>query len=90
MVQDLAVTVPVDRLAGAALSVIRAAGAPLLEALDLYDEYRGERVEAGRKGWTFRLTFRAPDRTLTGEEAQRAQHAIVEALQRECGAELRT
>ena len=89
VVQDLAITVPIGASAGEALRVIAAAGAPLLEAAELYDEYRGERLATARKGWTFRLTFRAPDRTLTGDDAQQAQEAIVAALQRECAAEVR-
>ncbi|TMB92471.1 MAG: phenylalanine--tRNA ligase subunit beta [Chloroflexi bacterium] len=89
VVQDLAITVPIGASAGQALRVIAAAGAPLLEEAELYDEYRGERLAAARKGWTFRLTFRAPDRTLTGDDAQQAQEAIVAALQRECAAEVR-
>jgi len=89
IVQDLAVTVPADREAGPALGVAREAGGALLESVELYDEYRGERVASGRKGWTFRLTFRAPDRTLTSEEAQRVQEAILSALQQESAAELR-
>ncbi len=89
IVQDLAVTVGLDRLAGEAMDAIRDAREPLLERADLYDEYRGSRLPAGRKGWTFQLTFRAPDRTLTGEEAQQAQNAIVAALAARCGAEIR-
>jgi phenylalanyl-tRNA synthetase beta chain len=89
IVQDLAVTVPADRRAGDALDAIRDAHEPLLESAGLYDEYRGRGLPAGRKGWTFRLTFRAPDRTLTGEEAQRAQEAIATALAERCDAEIR-
>ncbi|TMF16149.1 MAG: phenylalanine--tRNA ligase subunit beta [Chloroflexi bacterium] len=89
IVQDLAVTVPSDGAAGRALDVVRNAGGGLLESVELYDEYRGERIASGRKGWTFRLTFRAPDRTLTSEEAQHAQQTILAALTRECDAELR-
>jgi len=89
IVQDLAVTVGVDRLAGEAMDAIRDARQPLLERADLYDEYRGSSLPAGRKGWTFQLTFRAPDRTLTGEEAQQAQDAIASALATRCGAEIR-
>ncbi len=89
IVQDLAVTVPVDRLAGDALAAIQEANEPLLERTELYDEYRGRGLPAGRKGWTFRLTFRAPDRTLTGDEAQRAQDAIAMALTQRCDAEIR-
>jgi phenylalanyl-tRNA synthetase beta chain len=89
IVQDLAVTVAADRRAGDAMDAIREGQEPLLESAELYDEYRGGSLTAGRKGWTFRLTFRAPDRTLTGEEAQRAQEAIARALADRCGAEIR-
>ncbi|MGA8667878.1 MAG: phenylalanine--tRNA ligase subunit beta [Candidatus Dormiibacterota bacterium] len=89
IVQDLAVTVAADRLAGDAMDAIRDAQEPLLERAELYDEYRGGSLAAGRKGWTFRLTFRAPDRTLTGDEAQRAQDTVAAALARRCDAEIR-
>ena len=89
IVQDLAVTVAADRRAGDAIDAIRAAQEPLLERAELYDEYRGGSLGAGRKGWTFRLTFRATDRTLTGEEAQRAQDAVATALAQRCDAEIR-
>ena len=89
IVQDLAVTVAADRLAGDAIDAIHEAAESLLEDAELYDEYRGGSLGAGRKGWTFRLTFRAADRTLTGEEAQRAQDTIAAALARHCGAEIR-
>jgi phenylalanyl-tRNA synthetase beta chain len=89
IVQDLAVTVPADRLAGDALAAIREAAQPLLESVELYDEYRGGTLGSGRKGWTFRLTFRATDRTLTGDEAQQAQRVIAGALATRCDAEIR-
>lgn len=84
--QDLAVTVDAAQPAGAALDVIHRAGGTLLESAVLYDEYQGERVPEGMKGWTFELTFRAADRTLTTEEAQRVQDAIAAALAAEVGA----
>ncbi len=71
IVQDLAVTVSAERLAGDAMDTIRDAEQPLLESAELYDEYRGGSLGAGRKGWTFRLTFRAADRTLTGRRRRR-------------------
>jgi phenylalanyl-tRNA synthetase beta chain len=89
IVQDLAVTVPADRAAAEALRAIRSAGGLLLESVGLYDEFRSERLGPGLKGWTFRLTYRAPDRTLTTEEVQRIQDGIAAALVAQCGAELR-
>jgi phenylalanyl-tRNA synthetase beta chain len=89
VVQDLSVTVPSDALAGDALSAIHEAGGPLLESVVLYDQYRGTSVGAARKGWTFRLTYRAADRTLTSDEVQSVQENIAEALRSSCGAEVR-
>jgi phenylalanyl-tRNA synthetase beta chain len=87
--QDMAVIVPADLRAGDALRIIRIAGGSLLESVELYDEYRGGDLGEARKSWTFRLTFRAADRTLTSEEAQRVQAEILRALVEQCGAELR-
>ncbi len=89
VVQDLAVTVPEDASAGAALRAVREAGGSLLESAVLYDEYRDGSLGEGRKGWTFRLVFRAPGRTLTSEEAGTLQDAIAVGLRSRCGAEVR-
>ncbi|HEY8756299.1 MAG TPA: phenylalanine--tRNA ligase subunit beta [Candidatus Dormibacteraeota bacterium] len=88
-VQDLAVTVPEGARAGEALRAIREAGGALLDNAVLYDEYRGPSLGPGRKGWTFRLSYRAADRTLTSEEAQRVQEAIAVGLRARSGAEVR-
>ncbi|HXA30312.1 MAG TPA: phenylalanine--tRNA ligase subunit beta [Candidatus Angelobacter sp.] len=89
VIQDLAVVVSADQRADQALAAIREAGGSLLESAELYDEYRGERLGADRKSWTFRMTYRAPDRTLTGAEAQQAHDAIALALRVRVGAEVR-
>ncbi|MGI8847862.1 MAG: phenylalanine--tRNA ligase subunit beta [Candidatus Dormibacteria bacterium] len=89
VVQDLAVSVSGDSAAGVALAVIREAGGPLLESVELYDEFRSERLGQGNKGWTFRLSYRSPDRTLTSDEAQQWQRAIALALRQRCGAQVR-
>jgi phenylalanyl-tRNA synthetase beta chain len=90
VVQDLAVTVPVERRASQGLAVVRQTGGPLLEGVDLRDEFRGEQIGAGRKGWTFRLTFRSLERTLVAAEVQPWQDAVMLALRDRLGAEPRT
>ena len=57
------------------LAVARRAGAPLLAGVEVFDVYRdAERLGEGNVSLALRLTYRAPDRTLTDEEvaAQRA------------------
>lgn len=90
VVQDLAVTVPGERRASQGLAAARQAGGHLLESVELRDEFHGEQIRAGRKGWTFRLTFRSLERTLTSAEVQPWQDAVALALRERLGAEPRT
>jgi phenylalanyl-tRNA synthetase beta chain len=81
--------VPLAALAGDALRAIRDAGGARIDSAVLYDEYRGPSVGPGRKGWTFRLEYRAPDRTLTSEEVRTLQDVIAVGLRARVGAEVR-
>ncbi len=55
----------------------------------LFDVYVGEQLGEGRKSLAYKLRFRAPDRTLTVEEATAARQAAVAEASRRCGAVLR-
>jgi phenylalanyl-tRNA synthetase beta chain len=70
-------------------SALVAGAGELLESARLFDVYAGEQLGAGRRSLAYNLTFRAPDRTLTVEEAVAARdRAVAEAADR-VGAELR-
>jgi len=62
---------------------------PLLEAVRLFDVYTSDQLGAGRKSLAYKLTFRASDRTLTGEEAVAARDAAVAVAASRLGATLR-
>jgi phenylalanyl-tRNA synthetase beta chain len=68
----------------------RKAGGASLESLAFLDTFSGGNVPEGRHSLHFGLTFRNPDRTLTGEEVERAIRAVVEACAARFGATLRT
>jgi phenylalanyl-tRNA synthetase beta chain len=87
--EDLAVVAPDDVPAERVLEVVRAAGAPELTSAEVFDVYRGEQVGEGRVSLALRLTFQAPDRTLTDEEVGGRRAAIVAALNDELGAAIR-
>ncbi|MCW2641316.1 MAG: pheT, partial [Dactylosporangium sp.] len=61
----------------------------LLEGVRLFDVYTGEQVGSERKSLAYKLTFRAPDRTLTVEEAVAARDAAVAVAAQRVGAMLR-
>jgi phenylalanyl-tRNA synthetase beta chain len=92
-VQDVALVVP-DSVPAADVERALAAGAAeagdvALESLNLFDIYTGDQVGAGRKSLAYTLRFRAPDRTLTAEEANAARDAAVAEAARRTGAVLR-
>jgi phenylalanyl-tRNA synthetase beta chain len=86
--QDLAVVVPDDVLAVSVLAAVRAAAAPLLADVRVFDVYRGAQVGEGRSSLALALTFQAPDRTLTDEDVAPVRERVVAALT-ELGGELR-
>ncbi|MBC7235981.1 MAG: phenylalanine--tRNA ligase subunit beta [Chloroflexi bacterium] len=86
---DLAVVVDGDVPPDAVQRLIVEAGAPLLVDVVLFDVYRGEQIGAGKKSLAYSLTFQAPDRTLTSEEAVKQRDRIMARLERELGATLR-
>jgi phenylalanyl-tRNA synthetase beta chain len=95
VVRDLSIvvanTLPAEIIRGtihAAAAQAGAARAPLV-AMSVFDRYQGKGVPEGRVSLSLRLTFRAPDRTLTDQEAQDATARIVTALRTAHGAEQR-
>ncbi|SCL33946.1 phenylalanyl-tRNA synthetase beta subunit [Micromonospora nigra] len=61
----------------------------LLESVRLFDVYASEQLGVGRRSLAYKLTFRAPDRTLTVEEAVAARDAAVAVAAERFGATLR-
>ena len=78
--QDLAVVVPQTVAAAEAVAVVRAAGGPLLAAVQVFDVYRGAQVGADEVSLALRLAFRSPERTLTDDEVAERRTAIEAAL----------
>ncbi|HXF57273.1 MAG TPA: phenylalanine--tRNA ligase subunit beta [Actinomycetota bacterium] len=87
--RDLAFVVDRATPAGAVRAAILEAAGGLADQVTLFDVFTGPPVPEGRKSLAFSVDFRAPDRTLTDEETERAVAAIVARLRERFGAELR-
>ena len=59
-------------------AVEKAAG-KLLESVKLFDVYKGKGIPEGKKSVAYSLSLRAPDRTLTDEECDKAMRAAISA-----------
>jgi phenylalanyl-tRNA synthetase beta chain len=89
VVRDLSIvvadTLPAEIIRGTILAAARAAAAPLA-GVGFFDRYQGKGVPADKVSVSVRLTFQAPDRTLTDEAVQESFDRILAALVSEHGA----
>ncbi|KPJ99894.1 MAG: hypothetical protein AMS20_15535, partial [Gemmatimonas sp. SG8_28] len=85
--RDVALMLPASVSARQVEDVIRGSAGPLLVGLTVFDEYRGKGVTGRSVAW--RLVFRAADRTLKDEEADRALSRVLSALKEALGVERR-
>jgi phenylalanyl-tRNA synthetase beta chain len=87
--EDLALVVDAETPAAAVETALRAAGGELLEDVELFDVYTGEKVGAAKKSLAYHLVFRSPNKTLTDGDTAKLRRRILQRLERELGARLR-
>lgn len=86
--RDLAVIVDRSESAAPMMRTIRVAAGDLLQAVDIFDLYEGERIGEGNRSVAFSLRFGA-DRTLLDEEVDERVRAALSALEKQHRATLR-
>lgn len=70
-------------------SILKKVGGRLLDSIDLFDLYKGENVEDGKKSLAYSLVFNNNDRTLTDEEVSELFEKMILEVEKKLGAELR-
>jgi phenylalanyl-tRNA synthetase beta chain len=88
--RDISLVVDAQLPAQAVLDCIRSSAGKLLSDLELFDEYRGEGIDSGRKSLTLGLILQDSSRTLKEEVVETLIGKVLTALQTDLGAELRT
>ncbi len=87
--RDIALLLDEDLAVGDVEKTIRKNGGEILEDVRLFDIYRGEQVEEGKKSVAFTLTYRDRQKTLTDEEVLPVHNQVLEALKDKYDAVLR-
>ncbi len=88
--RDLAFVVDASAGAEAVRAALVEAGGDLVGDVVLFDVFTGRPIPEGKKSFAFAVDFRAPDRTLTDDEADAVVTRIVDRLAKDFGAQLRT
>jgi phenylalanyl-tRNA synthetase beta chain len=84
--QDVSLVVEAGVAAQSVVDAVRDGAGELLEDIRLFDVYTGPQIGENHKSLTLALRFRAPDRTLTEDEASAARDAAVDCAARRVGA----
>jgi len=87
--RDLAIVVDIPVPAAKIEQTARDAAGELLVKLELFDDYRGEGIDSGRKSLALGLTLQDSSRTLKEVEVEKIMGHVMAALNKKLGAELR-
>lgn len=89
IVRDIALTVSEETTVGSIKEIIEDNGGNILEKAELFDVYRGQQIESGKKSVAFSITYRDSQKTLTDEEVSEVHNRIVKNLRDKLNAVLR-
>ena len=87
-VQDIALIVDEHVTNEEVVAALKSGAGSMLESVVLFDRY--DKIGEGKISLAYTLSFRAPDRTLTGAEISEMREAAVEAARVNLGATLRS
>ena len=80
MTRDLALVCDEDMAVGTLEETIANAVGRCLEKVELFDVYRGEQIEAGKKSVAFNIVMRNAEETMTTDQADAAMKRVLKAL----------
>ncbi len=89
VIEDLAFIVGEQVPAQAVMEAIREAGKPYVVRVVLFDVYTGAPIPEGKRSLAFRVTYQAPDRTLTDKQVGKIRERIVRHVEKTLGGQLR-
>jgi phenylalanyl-tRNA synthetase beta chain len=87
--RDVAMIVPEATTHDTVLQVVKQTKPANLEAVELFDVFRGKNVPEGQKSLAYAFTYRAADKTLTDAEVNAAHTKIVETFKTQLQATVR-
>jgi phenylalanyl-tRNA synthetase beta chain len=71
------------------IGIIKNEGGELLESVQIFDLYEGEKLDPSEKAMAFRISYRSAHETLEGEKINRLHEAIIDKIREETGGRLR-
>ncbi len=90
VLEDLALVVDEDVPAARVEAAIRKWGGNLVVGVRLFDVYQGGQIGSGKRSLAYSVVYQSPEKTLTDDEVSQVRKNVVEGLESELGAVLRS
>jgi phenylalanyl-tRNA synthetase beta chain len=87
--RDIAVLVDDEVLAFDIEDTIRKTGGTIVEKVTLFDVYKGEQIESGKKSMAYAIVYRDVNKSLTDSDVSKVHDKILKTLETKFGAQLR-
>jgi phenylalanyl-tRNA synthetase beta chain len=88
--RDFAIVVDRDFASQRIVSWIEKLREPLIEYVQVFDQYVGAPIADGKKSLAYNISYRAEDRTLTDSEVNPLHQSVVDRIGKEFAAERRS
>ena len=92
--RDLALVVDAQVHVGDIIKSIKKCGKlgkeNVIQSVEVFDVYEGEHVEAGKKSVALTISFQSAEKTLTDQDINQIHEKVLEALQKDVNAQLRS
>ncbi len=89
VVEDMAFVVDEATPAATIQRLIRQAGGGSLEAVEMFDVFRGESLGTGKKSLAYRLSYQGQDKALTEKDVGKLRDKIARSVERQAGGTVR-
>ena len=71
------------------MATVREAERKLLQSVELFDVYEGDKLPAGKKSYAISILLQDPEKTLQDKHIDKIMSKVVDGLRRRFNAELR-
>ncbi|MDI6784449.1 MAG: phenylalanine--tRNA ligase subunit beta, partial [bacterium] len=80
VVRDISMLVPQSVNSAEIKGLIQSIAQEKLESVNIFDVYSGDKIPAGYRSLSYRVTYRAADRTLADEEVNQLHQQVLQSL----------
>ena len=89
VIRDLSIVVDRKVESARIRDIIEREGGELVESINIFDHYEGEKIDPSKKAISYRICYRSKEKTLDGKLVNQLHEAVINRIREETGGTLR-